>query len=214
MINKILLVGGGGHCKACIDVIETTNFEICGILDNEIHNRDVLNYRVIGKDDDLDELIKQDYFFLVTVGQVKDPSPRVNLFKKIKEANGKLASVIAASALISKYGSIGEGTIVMHQAIINSSTKIGDNCIINNKVLIEHDCTVGDHTHISTAAIVNGGCAIGSRVFVGSNSVIAQGVKIADDVVIGAGSVVIKDITEPGIFAGNPVKKIREWAKL
>jgi len=210
MTNKIVLVGGGGHCKACIDVIETTNFEISGIIDNDIDNRHVLNYRIIGNDDGLKELAKSGHFFLVTVGQVKDPEPRVKLFRKIKEANGMLARVIAGSALISKYSSIGEGTIAMHQSIINSSTKIGDNCIINNKALIEHDCIIGDHTHISTGSIVNGGCTIGSRVFIGSNSVIAQEVQVADNVVIGAGSVVIKDITEGGIFAGNPVKRIDE----
>ena len=34
-------------------------------------------------------------------------------------------------------------------------------------------------------------------------------VSICDQVVIGAGSVVTKDITEPGIYAGNPAKKLR-----
>nr|HQU73633.1 N-acetyltransferase [Calditrichia bacterium] len=34
-------------------------------------------------------------------------------------------------------------------------------------------------------------------------------VRICDNVVIGAGSVVTRDITEPGIYAGNPARKIR-----
>ena len=208
MINKLLLVGGGGHCKACIDVIETTDFEVAGIIDKK--KGKVLNYEVIGNDDSLENMIQEGYSFLVTVGQIKDAAPRVQLFEKIKRLNGKLATVIASSARVSKNSTIGEGTIIMHQSLVNSAAKVGSNCIINNKALIEHDCTIDDHTHISTAAVVNGDCMIGKRVFVGSNSVIAQGVQIADDVVIGAGSVVVKSITRRGIFAGNPAKEIGE----
>ena len=35
-------------------------------------------------------------------------------------------------------------------------------------------------------------------------------VKIVDHVVVGAGSVVTKDILEPGIYAGNPARKLRD----
>lgn len=208
MINKLLLIGGGGHCKACIDVIESTSFEIAGVVDKK--KGKVLNYEVIGNDDDLENMIKEGRSFLITVGQIKSSAPRIHLFEKIKQLNGKLATVVASSATVSKYCTIGEGTIIMHQALVNSATKIGSNCIINSKALVEHDCTIGDHTHISTAAVINGDCVIGSRVFIGSNSVIAQGMHIADDVVIGAGSVVVKNITQPGMFAGNPAKKIGE----
>jgi sugar O-acyltransferase (sialic acid O-acetyltransferase NeuD family) len=210
MIKKIVLVGGGGHCKACIDVIETTDFEIAGIVDKEPGAGKVLNYEIIGTDETLGELMDKNYVFLVTAGQIKSPSLRIALFEKIKQVNGKLATVIASTAIVSKYSTVGEGTIVMHQVIINASAKIGVNCIINNKALVEHDSVIGDHSHISTAAIINGGCKIGSRVFVGSNSVIAQGIEIADDVVIGAGSLIVKDIDAAGVFAGNPLRKISE----
>jgi sugar O-acyltransferase (sialic acid O-acetyltransferase NeuD family) len=210
MINEILLIGGGGHCKACIDVIETTNFGIAGIIDKKAGTDKVLGYEIIGNDDILEKMVERNYRFLVTIGQIKDPLPRIKIFEKIKRLNGKFATVIGSSASVSKYCTIGEGTIVMHQAIVNSSAKIGINCILNSRALIEHDCTIGNHTHISTAAVINGDCIIGNKVFIGSSSVIAQGIKIADDVVIGAGSVVIKNIIQPGVFAGNPVRKISE----
>ena len=209
MTNKIVLLGGGGHCKACIDVIETTRFTIEGVIDKEINAGKVLNYRIIGNDDKLEGLVQKNYLFLVTVGQIKNPSLRSELFEKIKQWHGKLAIVIASTSIVSKYSTIGEGTIIMHQALVNADVSIGRNCIINNKSLIEHDCSIGDHTHISTGAILNGNCAIGNRVFVGSNTVIANGTQVADNVVIGAGSVVIKNISKAGVYAGNPAIKIR-----
>ena len=48
---------------------------------------------------------------------------------------------------------------------------------------------------------------IGNNVLIGSNATILP-VEICDDVVIGAGSVVTKNIIDPGIYAGNPAKKI------
>jgi len=210
MINKVILIGGGGHCKACIDVIETTSLEIAGILDKRTSSDRILDYEIIGGDEDIEDLSKKNYSFLISIGQIKDPLPRIKIFERIKQLNAKLVTIVASSALVSKYSTVGEGTIVMHQAIVNSSSKVGSNCILNNRALVEHDCTVGDHTHISTAAVVNGNCTIGNRVFIGSNSVITQGVQIADDVVIGAGSVVIRNIIEAGVFAGNPARKINE----
>jgi len=49
---------------------------------------------------------------------------------------------------------------------------------------------------------------IGNSVSIGSNATILP-VSICDNVVIGAGSVVTKDITVPGIYAGNPAKMLR-----
>jgi sugar O-acyltransferase (sialic acid O-acetyltransferase NeuD family) len=207
MIDAIVLVGGGGHCKACIDVIESTPYTIAGVLDKGSLTR-VLDYKVIGNDEALRALAEKGYSFLVTVGQIKTASVRKMIFEQIKTVKGKLAVVVSSSALVSKYSILGEGTIVMHGAIINASSQIGNNCIINNKALIEHDCVIGDHVHVSTAAVINGGCKIGNGVFIGSNSVLAQGVDIGDDVVIGAGSVVLNNIQEIGIYAGNPAKKI------
>jgi sugar O-acyltransferase (sialic acid O-acetyltransferase NeuD family) len=208
MTDSIILVGGGGHCKACIDVIETTEFSIGGILDKEAMGS-VLGFNVIGTDDDLKSLIEKGHRFLITVGQVKTAEIRKQLYDKIKTSGGTLATIVATSAQVSKYSTAGEGTIIMHHALVNAAVKIGKNCIINNKALIEHDCVVGDHTHISTAAVINGGCKIGHSVFVGSNTVIVQGVEVGDGVVIGAGSGVRKDIMEPGIYAGNPARRIQ-----
>lgn len=49
---------------------------------------------------------------------------------------------------------------------------------------------------------------IGNSVSIGSNATILP-VSICDNVVIGAGAVVTKDIKEPGVYAGNPAKKLR-----
>lgn len=208
--QKLILVGGGGHCKGCIDIIEQTGeYEIIGILDlAELLGTNVLNYQVIGTDHDIAKFVALGYHFLITVGQIKSPVLKSKLFDRLLEHEANIATIIAASAQVSKYSKIGIGTIVMQQAIVNAGVVIGDNCILNNKCDVEHDTIVGNHTHISTGAIVNGDCIIGNGVFIGSNANIGNQITIVDQVIVGAGSVVIRNIEAKDIQAGNPAKSI------
>ena len=70
---NILLIGGGGHCKAVIDVIEQEErFDVGGIIDRkELVGQQILKYKVIGTDEDLGKLRDVFDYAFVTVGQIK-----------------------------------------------------------------------------------------------------------------------------------------------
>ena len=210
-MKKLYLIGGGGHCKSVIDVAESAGYNIIGILDiPENIGKSVLDYKVIGTDDDILQFADKAQF-IITVGFIKSPAIRMRIFDKVKEAGGKLATIIASTAHVSRYASLGEGTVVMHQAVVNAGTRIGENCIINTFCNIEHDAVIGDQCHISTGAMVNGDCKVGKLCFIGSQSVLANGISICDDVIVGAGSLVRKNILKPGIYSGNPaILKIKK----
>ena len=204
---EIILIGGGGHCKSCIDVIEHENkYTIAGIIDvKEKVGQDVLGYSIIGSDDDIDEIAEKYDNFLITVGQLDSNELRVKLYDKLKSLNKELPIIVSPNAYISKHTNIGEGSIIMNGAILNASSSVGTNCIVNSNSLIEHDTSIGDHCHISTSSTINGGCEIGNNVFVGSNSVIVHEVEIENNTFIGSGSVVIKNLPF-GKYFGNPAK--------
>lgn len=203
-IKNIILLGGGGHCKSVIDVAESAGYNILGILDMpEDVGKQVLDYKVIGTDDDI-PLYVDKAEFVITVGFIKNPAARIKLYNKVKEAGGKLATIIASTAHVSKYSTLGEGTVVMHQAFVNAGAHIGINCIINTFCNIEHDAIIGDQCHISTGTMVNGDCKVGDRCFIGSQCVLANGIEIGDDVIVGAASFVRQTIMKKGIYFGNP----------
>ena len=202
--KKLILLGGGGHCKSVIEVAESAGYNILGVLDMpEEVGKQVLDYKVIGTDDDIPQYVDRAEF-IITVGFIKNPVIRIKLYNKVKEAGGKLATIIASTARVSKYSTIGEGTVVMHQALVNAGAHIGANCIINTFCNIEHDAQIGDQCHMSTGTMVNGDCKVGERVFVGSQSVLANGITIGDDIIVGAASFVRKSISAKGIYSGNP----------
>ncbi len=124
------------------------------------------------------------------------------------------------------YGcSIGDNTFIGPFVEIQNDVKIGNNCKIQSHSFICELVTIGDDTVVAHGVMFindlfsTGGPAkgnkdlwratkIGNNVSIGSNATILP-VTICDNVVIGAGSVVTKDITESGIYSGNPAKKMR-----
>ena len=207
MIKPLILLGGGGYCETVIDVAECAGYTILGILDRpeEVGKR-VLGYEVIGVDADMAKYA-DDAEFVVTVGQINSPNLRIKLHQMLEDAGCKLATIISPFAHVSKYATVGEGTVVMHQAVIDAGAKVGKGCIINIFALISHDSVIGDYCHISTGVIVNGGVRIADGTLVGSQSVINQMVNVGGGI-IASGSVVRKDIPKRGIYAGNPVRLI------
>ncbi len=190
--KQLILLGGGGHCKSVIDAAESAGYTILGILDKpELEGTRILDYEIIGVDDDIPQYVDK-AAFVITVGQIKSPAIRQKLDGLVKQAGGKLATIVASDAYVSKYATIGEGTVVMHKAFVNAGAKIGRNCIINTMANIEHDCEVGDFCHISTGTMVNGDTKVGKNSFVGSGSVLYNGITVKEDSIIPAGMVVRK----------------------
>lgn len=103
---------------------------------------------------------------------------------------------------------IGARTKVQSHAFICELVTIGDDCFIGHGVMFINDT-------FSTGGPAGGDQSkwkvtkIGNHVSIGSNATILP-VSICDNAVIGAGAVVTKDITEPGVYAGNPAKKIKD----
>jgi len=188
MKPKIILVGGGGHCISCIDVIEQEGrFQIAGIVDANKIGDQVLGYPVLGGDDELPSLRKTYEYALVTIGQIKTPLTRMKLYEQLALLTFNLPSIISPRAYVSKSAVISDGSIIMHDALINAQAEIGNNCIINTKALIEHNSKIGSHCHISTGAIINGGVKVGHGAFVGSNAVVRELAQINENFFVRSG---------------------------
>ncbi|MDD5211960.1 MAG: acetyltransferase [Sulfuricurvum sp.] len=191
MKPKILLIGGGGHCRSLIDVIEMEgSFIISGIIDQkERIGEKVLGYEIIGCDEDLEKIFNDITYAVIAVGQIKSPDIRIKLLERLKTIGFKTPTIISPRAYVSKHAKIGIATVIMHDALVNSNAIVGDNCIINSKALIEHDSQIADNCHISTGAIVNGGTIVCEGTFFGSNAISKEYAFITEKSFIKAGSI-------------------------
>jgi acetyltransferase-like isoleucine patch superfamily enzyme len=126
---------------------------------------------------------------------------------------------------VNLYGcSIGTNSFIGPFTEIQKGVQVGNDCRIQSHsficelVIIGNNCFIGHGVMFINDLMKNGSPAgdktkwkatnIGHHVSIGSNATILP-VDICDHMVIGAGSVVTKNISEPGVYAGNPVKKIR-----
>ncbi len=195
-MNNLVLAGGGGHCSSCIDVIESEGkYKIRGIVQpNEASSVGLLGYPVIGQDKDLPNLISDGSHVLITVGQIKSPDTRVNLYKFLKSIDAILPVIISPKSYVSAHANLEKGSIVMHGAVINAGAYVSKNCIINSQALLEHDVSIGSHTHISTGTKINGGVKVGKGCFIGSGTIIREGLEIGEGSLIGAGQVILDNV--------------------
>lgn len=207
--KEIVVIGSGGHASSVIDILQQLKgWNIHGVVSVNLKKSETFNgIKVLGDDTIFEELIHNQYSFVIAIGQILSSSTRVKIFNQLLELEAMLPVIISPDAYVSQNATIGRGTMIFHRVVINANVRIGNNCIINNTSLIEHDTIIGSHTHISTGAIVNGNVSIGDHCFIGSGSVIANSIIICDEVIIGAGAVVISDINAPGVYFGNPAKK-------
>jgi acetyltransferase-like isoleucine patch superfamily enzyme len=119
-------------------------------------------------------------------------------------------SFIGPFVEIQKDVSIGKRCKIQSHSFICELVTIGDDCVVAHGVMFINDLfqdgkpAQGDKTKWKRTNI-------GNHVYIGSNATILP-VSICDNVVIGAGSVVTKNITESGVYAGNPARKIRNLA--
>lgn len=114
---------------------------------------------------------------------------------------------------------IGPFTEIQKSVVIGDRCKVQSHSFICELVTIGNDCFIGHGVMFINDVFSEGGPArgdktrwkstqIGDHVSIGSNATILP-VSICDRVVIGAGAVVTKNITEPGIYAGNPAARLR-----
>lgn len=210
-MEKIILLGGGGHAKVLIDLVKTSGeYEIAGILDSQIEvGATILGISILGNDNLIPELYKQKIKnACIAVGSAKDTSKRKLLYEKVKKMGYYVPILLHSRAFASKNGTkISEGVQIMASAIIQTGCSIGENTIVNTGAIVEHDCNIGKHVHICPGAVISGGCIVGDSAFIGAGATVIQGIKIGNNSIVAAGAVVIDDVADGRTVMGIPAKE-------
>lgn len=211
-MEKIILLGGGGHAKVLIDLIEISGkYEVAGILASQIEvGATILGISILDDDNLLPEFYKKGINNVsIAVGSTKDNSRRKLLYEKVKKIGFSVPLLLHPQAFISKNDTrISEGVQIMTGTIVQTGCLIGENTILNTGVIIEHDCNIGKHVHICPGAIISGGCTIGDGTFIGAGATVIQGINIGNNSIVAAGAVVVNDVADGKTVMGVPAK---EW---
>lgn len=122
-----------------------------------------------------------------------------------------LASIVAATALVSPRAAVGEGAIICDHFLIEADARIGRHFHGNIFGYVAHECVVGDYVTFAPRVSCNGNVHVGDHAYVGTGAVIRQGtpdrpLRIGRRAVIGMGAVVTKDVPDDAVVVGNPAR--------
>lgn len=204
--RKLLLIGGGGHCKSVISSLNAKEYSDVGIIDPSLCiGTKVMGIKVIGNDHDLPALKKEGYrFAFISMGSIGETSLRRKLYTEALHLGFQMVNIIDKTAVLDNTVKMGNGIFVGKNAVINTESEISNGCIINTGAIIEHECFIGKFTHVAPGAVICGDCYIDDDVHIGANTCIKQGIKIEKGVMVGMGSVVINNVLKQMKIFGNP----------
>ena len=194
--NRIVIVGGGGHAKMCLDILKANrDFNIVGITDpNLVRGDEVLGVPVIGDDTELEKLYSDGVRFAVNgIGGVVQPAVRQRFFNMLKQIGFILPNLIHRSSIVEASVQLGEGNQVMAGAILGSDVVVSDNCIINSGAIVSHDTFLSDHVHVAPGAIIGGSVKVGRGSVIGMGAKVYYGLNIGDECIITNGVNVFED---------------------
>lgn len=123
-------------------------------------------------------------------------------------ASVSLAQVVHPRAYVSPFASLAENVFVGAMAVVNPQARIGSFVFINAGCLIDHDCVIGSGTTLGPGVTFPGFVTIGEDCAIGAGVVARPGVKVASGCTLGAGAVIVGNIEDPGVYVGNPARKL------
>ncbi len=196
-MEKIIVLGKGGHAGSLVDVLERENiYEIAGYVINECEKKTSCDhYPIIGNDTDLERIFQSGIKnAALGIGFLGKSDLRERVWGILKKIGFMLPVICDPSAILAQNVQIEEGSFIGKRAVVNTNAYIGKMCIINTGAIIEHDCKVEDFSHISVGSVLCGNVQVGKSVLVGANATVIQGITIGDHCIIGAGTTVRKKI--------------------
>jgi sugar O-acyltransferase (sialic acid O-acetyltransferase NeuD family) len=206
-MKRLAILGASGHGKVVADIAECCGWKNVVFFDDAFPEKSELeDWSVIGNTQDFLCSMTDFDGCIVAIG---NNVIRLDKTSFLLSSGAPIISLIHPSAIVSKYSSIGLGSVVMPNAVINSFSKVGLACIVNTSATIDHDCELMDAIHVSPGANLAGAVKVKECTWIGIGASINQCLSIGKNVMIGAGSVVINDIPDNVLAVGIPSKVIK-----
>jgi len=207
MKEPLVIIGGGGHAKVVIDILQDAGVPLCCCVVADREVKEVLGVPVVGDDSVLPRLFADGIrSAMVAVG---DNRKRMEITHAVRTLGFRLANAISPRAVVSRSVRLGAGIAIMPGAVVNAGSQIGDGAIINTGATVDHDCVIGAYAHVAPGTNLAGKVRLGEGAFLGVGSRAIPGITVGAWTTVGAGGVVIRDLGENVVAVGVPAVVIR-----
>ena len=215
-MKDLIILGTGGNCLDILDAVLQINessaapiYRLRGFLDdnrlsgeNQFHG-----YPVLGP---LTQATKHsDCFFVNGIGSFRNYWRKPAILATTSLGLDRFETIIHPKASVSRFASLGAGTVVLQNATVNVRARIGNHVIILPNAVISHDVTIGDYSCIASAACIAGNVEIGECCYLGANCSVANNLLLGQGSLVGMGAVVLENVPSATVVVGNPARAIR-----
>lgn len=204
LMDKLIVVGGGGFAKEVAWLAVESGFDYVGYLDDDSSVKSqCFGQPCLGNVNMWESYLN--HKFVLGIG---NPRNRKAVFERMMTNKNKpeWATLIHPSVSMSNVISIGDGSIIAAGCTLTVDIEIGNHCILNINSTVGHDCFFGDFVTVAPLAAVSGNVKCEELVEVGTGSSIRQGIKLGYGSMLGMGSVLTKNLPESQVYVGNPAK--------
>jgi sugar O-acyltransferase (sialic acid O-acetyltransferase NeuD family) len=204
-VDRIVILGAGGHGREVHDVIDAINriertYVIAGFLDDREPDERRLMAPYLGP---LDALGSVDACFVIGIGE---GSVRRKVAQVAERAAPGAPPLVHPSALVGSLVSYGVGTIVCGHSSLSTSVTIGRHVSLNPGCTVGHDAVLEDYVTVLPGASISGNVHLGEACTVGTNATVIQGTRVGRGTKVGAGAVVIRDLPDHVTAVGVPAR--------
>ncbi len=206
-MSQILIIGAGDHGISVTESILASGHTLIGYWDESRAGGHLLGRRVVG-------LIPPGHLesggqLVMAIGDNSGRErTRLTMFKQVPDSS--FPAIVHPSASVSRFATIGAGTVVLQGAIVGSGASVGSFCIINTASSLDHGGDLADFSSLAPGVVTGGNVRVGTRTAVGIGCIIKHGLSIGNDTVIGGGSYVHCDIPDHVVAFGTPAKVTRK----
>lgn len=207
-MKRLAILGASGHGKVVADTAECCGWQRIEFFDDAwpgITSNGI--WPVVGTTGQLLERVQEFDGILIAIG---NNSVRRRKLKELKAAGAKLPVLVHPSSVVSRYASIGAGTVVFASVVVNAYASVGEGGILNTGCSVDHDCTLGVCVHISPGARLAGAVEVGDGTWIGIGACVRQVLSVGSNVVVGAGAAVVCNISDNMTVVGVPARVLGE----
>lgn len=211
-MQKILIIGAGGHAQVVADILMQAHESgepvlPVGYLDDDVslHGKELLGLPVLGMIDQ-----RGDFSYDRLIVAIGHNATRKQIIDQLREQGESFVIARHPTATIAPDVSIGDGTMICAGVIVNPGNIIGSGVILNTGCTVDHHNQIGDSSHIAPGVHTGGEVHIGEGTLVGIGAMVLPRCHIGRWSVVGAGSVVTSHIPDYVVAVGVPARVIKE----
>lgn len=203
----MLIVGARGHAVEVLQCLTDDEQETIVFFDDMssgLPNSVLRQYPLLRSATEAQTyLATTDARFILGLG---GPDRRRRMAAQFQEWGGQLTSVIATTAVVSPFATVGLGVNIMHHTLVSPTAKLGEGVLLNAGAAIHHDSIIGEYCELSPGARVLGRCQLGYGCRVGAMAVILSDIVVGTNAIIGAGAVVTRTVEAGTTVVGVPAR--------